>query len=205
MELKRSEYMNEINQAKLDAAFVAELVQAVHPKRQVREKREMTSQVLMVLAEEAPDRIVPFIKDFYQSLADKNAFSKMVSLYCITGLVLAEREPQFSDRIDQFLAMLEDDSVMIASHCALNAGRIAKKYPVYEPNITARFLNVKDLPHKQKGLITAYVIEAFEGFAKKSVRLDEINAFVWQQLENQSPKARQAAQNFLAHAGISTV
>ena len=197
MELKREQFAVEIERAKADPAFVVEMVKAVHPTRQVREQREMASQVLMVLAEDTPQLITPYLSDFYSFLMDKNAFSKMVSVYCICGLVLAGLEPQFSEGIEKFLAMLEDDSVMIASHCALNAGKIAKKISTYEPEITASFLKVTELPHKQKDLITAYVIEAFEGFAEHSKRMDEINAFVWQQLENHSPKARDAAQHYL--------
>jgi hypothetical protein len=121
----------------------------------------------------------------------------MVSLYCITGLVAGGLEPNFPIRITQFLAMLEDESVMIASHCALNSGRIARKYTSYEPEITEKFLGVNKIQHKQKDLILAYVIDAFEGFAEHSKRFDEITAFVWQQLENRSPKARDAAQHYL--------
>lgn len=92
---------------------------------------------------------------------------------------------------------------MIASHCALNLGRIARKYTSYETKITVKILEVNKIQHKQKDMILAYVIEAFEGFAEYSNQINEINAFVRQQLENHSPKARQAAQHYLSTLGVA--
>jgi hypothetical protein len=202
MELKREDYAVEVKRAKVEKDFVSELVQMVHPTRQTRETREMASQVLMILAKDNPHFLIDHADTFYDYLHQKNAFSKMVSLYCITGLVVEGLEPKFPVRITQFLAMLQDESVMIASHCALNAGKIARKYMSYEPQVSASFLMTNEIQHKQKDLILAYVIEAFEGFAEHSMRIDEINAFVWQQLENRSPKARQAAKHYLSGLGM---
>jgi hypothetical protein len=199
MELKRQEYANEIELAKSDDAFLAELIENVNPKRQKKELREMSSQVLMVLAEDAPDRIQPFINDFYIFLDGKNSFSKMVSIYCIAGLVLADMEPAFPSNIFKYLAMLNDDSVMIASHCALNCGKIAAAKRVFESAITQAFLSIQESNHQESrmDLAIAYVINAFAEFANHSARLDEINAFVWGQMENASPKAREAAKSYM--------
>jgi hypothetical protein len=204
MELKREQYAAEISRAKTDDDFVASLVEAVHPKKQVREIREMASQVLQVLAEDDPTRIAPYMELFYTYLKDKNAFSKMVCLYCIAGLVQKGLEPQFTTRLPQYMAMLDDESVMIASHCALNAGKIAASYPQYEPQITESFLAIGESKHNQsrKDLVTAYILEAFIGFAEKTARFTDITAFAWKHMENQSPKAREMAKAYLANYGL---
>ncbi|MBI9051064.1 MAG: hypothetical protein JEZ00_16705 [Anaerolineaceae bacterium] len=201
MELKREIYKSEVQRAKTDTAFVGELVDAVHPKRQKRELREMASQTLMILAEDAPACIQPYDEVFFEYLAGKNGFSKMTSLYCITGLLLAKKIPDFSERIHEYLNMLDDDSVMVASHCALNAGKIAAVFKGFEPEITKRFLKIYESRQNKdrKDLVVAYIVEAFELFAAQSENFNEINAFVWQQMENDSPKARQAAQHYLTH------
>ena len=200
MELKRQEYAQEIEQAKMDDAFLKSLVENVNPKRQKKELREMSSQVLMVLAEDVPGLIAPHTEELYGFLEEKNSFSKLVSIYCIAGLVLAECEPKFDSNIFRYIAMLKDDSVMIACHCALNCGKIASEIPAYEPAITEAFLRITNSNHKESrmDLVIAYVINAFAEFADQSARLDEINAFVWGQIENASPKAREASKNYFA-------
>ena len=199
MELKRQEFINEIEQAKSDAVFLASLVELVNPKRKKMAAREMASQVLMILAEDEPQLIQPYTDEFYTYFSGKNSFSKLVSLYCIVGLVLADLEIQFKSRIEKYLSMLSDDSVMIASHCALNCGKIAAAKPVYEPAITEAFLAITQSNHKESrmDLVIAYVINAFSKFADQSERLDEINAFVWGQMENASPKAREVSKNYV--------
>ena len=201
MDLKREHYIAEISQAMDDDDFLASLIEGIHPKRQARETREMASQVLQILAQDAPARLFPYRDTFYEYLESKNAFSKMVCVYCIAGLVLAGIEDTFTQHIGQYMAMLEDPSVMIASHCALNAGMIAKLYPEYEPFITDKFLQIENSQHTEsrKALITAYIIEAFETYAKSSAQWDSINAFIWQQMESPSPKAREAAMHYLSH------
>lgn len=200
MELKRDQYANEITRALVDDDFLASLVEGVHPKRQERETREMASQVLQVIAEDQPARLMPYRDTFYAYLQGSNAFSKMVCVYCIAGLALAGLEDQFDQNIALYMSMMDDDSVMIASHCALNAGKIAVRFPSYEPAITDKFLQIESSHHKQgrKALIIAYILEAFEGYAEHSTRFDEITAFVWRQLESSSPKAREAAAHFLS-------
>ena len=200
MELKRQVYVEEINQAKINTEFLASLMELVNPKRKKMETREMASQVLMVLAEDDPHLLQPFADDFYSFFFGKNSFSKLVSLYCIAGLVLANLEPQFEKRIEQYVSMLNDASVMIASHCAINCGRIAAEKHVFEPVITEAFLAVTQSDHKESrmDLVIAYVINAFSKFANQSARVDEINAFVWRQMENASPKAREASNNYIA-------
>ena len=200
MASKGQEFEEEIERAKTDTEYLKTLIGYADPVQKKMVLRETAIQVLMSLAEDDPKYIQVYLDDFYDYLSSKNAFSKFVSLYCICGLVLADLEPQFDSRITKYLSMLHDCSGMIPSHCALNCGKIAAAKTKFEPAITEAFLGIIDSDHTEnrQNLVIAYVINAFSEFAEQSERLDEITAFVWGQMENASPKAREASKNYMA-------
>jgi len=87
---------------------------------------------------------------------------------------------------------------MTAGHLASISGKIAKAKPELQSKITGKLLNI-DNTHKgkQKELIKAYAIEAFDDYYKEAENKNKIIEFVKKQLESSSPKTRKKAEEFL--------
>jgi sulfur relay (sulfurtransferase) DsrC/TusE family protein len=88
---------------------------------------------------------------------------------------------------------------MIASHLALNCGKIAKMKPEFEPQITTKLLKIDSTSHstEHKELIKSYIIEAFYSYFHQSLLKREIINFIREQINSDSNKTRKIAKKIL--------
>jgi hypothetical protein len=156
-------------------------------------------RALLQISENEPLVLYPEWDYFVPLLASPNAYHRSVAVQMLARLTQVDSEKRFEAILEQYLAMLDDEKVMVARYLAQNAGRIVKARPSLQEQITARLLDVDRTHHVQsrKDLVKADIIQAFSAFFAASRDKDKILAFVEQQLESSSPKARQAAKAFL--------
>jgi hypothetical protein len=156
-------------------------------------------QILLTVSSSDPKALYPHWDALTEMLDSQNNFFKYQAVYLIANLLSADTEGRFDLISKKYFGLIDSDSIMIASHLALNAGKIAKAKPELRPIITALLLKAgkKSGDRKNGELLRSYIIEAFEQYADNVGQADPIRAFVSDQLESGSPKTRKTAKNFL--------
>ncbi len=182
-----------------DEKILQALLQGITPEAQKANVRENSSKVLIFLAENQPEVLLPYWTNFIKLLKSENGFSKYVAIHVITLLVQIDKKGLFEKVFDVYYGLLDDESVMVASHLAGTSGKIAKAKPALQPKITQCLLAV-DKTHfnaSRQALIKSYIIEAFSEYFEESEDKAMMIAFVKQQVDCESPKTRRAAKVFL--------
>ena len=161
-----------------DPTLLQELLSGVSPQSQKSARRENCSQALMFLAETWPEPLLPYWDYFIQLSKSSNGFSKYVAIYVIASLTKASPE-RFTSSLEDYFVLLDDESVMVASHTALNAAKIAQACLPLQSEIIHRLLLVDQTHHDQGhlGLIKAYVIEALDAIYSTATNQSEITDF----------------------------
>jgi len=178
-----------------------DLLNGISPKTQKSVIREGSSKAVLLLSEQHPEILLPHWAHFTKLLRSDNGFSKYVAIHVIANLVTAGDEGRFEKTFNTFYKLLDDESVMVASHVAGVSGQIAKAKPALQSKITHRLLDI-DKTHfaaDRRALIISYAMTSFDQyFADADARDQErILAFAHQQLECGSPKTRKLAKDFV--------
>jgi len=181
-----------------DSELLQELLNGVGPQTQKSTRRENCSQSLIFMAETWPEVLLPHWDYFFQLFKCQNGFSKYVAIYVIASLTKADRTCRFKNNLDDYFALLDDRSVMVASHAALNAAKIAQACPALETEIVRRLLQVDHTQHDpgHLALLKAYVIDSLEVLFPASDLKTEIMQFVAAQINSESPKTRKLVNAF---------
>jgi len=178
-----------------------DLLDGISPKTRKSIIRESSSKAVLYLSEQHPEVLLPHWAYFVKLLKSDNGFSKYVAIHVIANLVTAGDEGRFEKSFNAFYKLLDDESVMVASHVAGVSGQIARARPLLQPKITQRLLGITQthFPAERQALIISYAIPSLdEYFANSSAReQDRILAFVQQQIDSASPKTRRLAKDFI--------
>ncbi len=178
-----------------------DLLNGISPKTQKSVIRESSSKAVLYLSEQHPEILLPHWAHFTKLLRSDNGFSKYVAIHVIANLVTAGDDGHFEKTFNTFYKLLDDESIMVASHVAGVSGQIAKAKPALQSKITRRLLDI-DKTHfaaDRQALIISYALPSFaQYFADADARdQDRILAFAHQQLECGSPKTRKLAKDFV--------
>jgi hypothetical protein len=132
-------------------------------------------------------------------LKSDNGFSKYVAIHVIAFLVPLDEKGSFEKAFNTFYGLLDDESVMVASHAAGVSGSIAKAKPALQSKITKRLLGIAETHFEasRQDLIKSYIIEAFSQYVEEARDKVKIVEFVRHQLNASSPKTRKLAKEFL--------
>ena len=178
-----------------------DLLDGISPKTQKSIIRESSSKAVLYLSEQQPEVLLPYWAYFVKLLKSDNGFSKYVAVHVIANLVTAGDDGRFEKSFSTFYKLLDDESVMVASHVAGVSGQIARAKPLLQPKITQRLLAITQthFPAERQALIISYAIPSLdEYFADSSAReQDRILGFVQQQIDCASPKTRRLAKDFV--------
>ena len=187
--------------AALHKRALQDLLDGISPQTQKSVSRESSSKAVLYLSEQYPEVLLPHWPYFVRLLKSDNGFSKYVAVHVIANLVTAGDEGRFEKSFNAFYKLLDDESVMVASHVAGVSGQIAQAKPRLRFKITRRLLGINQthFPSERQALIISYAIPSLdEYFAEVSAREQEhILAFVQQQIDCASPKTRKLAKDFV--------
>ncbi len=177
------------------------LLDGISPKTQQSVIRENSSKAVLYLSEQHPGVLLPHWAYFVKLLKSDNGFSKYVAVHTIANLVTAGDDGRFEKSFTTFYRLLDDESVMVASHTAGVSGQIARAKPQLRSKITHRLLSIPQthFPADRQALIISYALTALdEYFAESTARdQDRILAFTHQQIDCASPKTRKLAKDFI--------
>lgn len=182
-----------------DQQLLEELLKGISPQTQKSARRENCSQAILCMAETWPEMLIPHWDYFCELFKCSNGSSKYVAVYVIASLSKADKDDRLAGSLDSFLALLDDESVMVASHTALNAGKIALEKPQYREVIIQQLLQVDQTHHDEShlSLLKAYVIDALDVVYESSTSQTKIMEFIKQQFDSTSPKTRKLAKAFV--------
>jgi hypothetical protein len=176
-----------------------ELVDQIEP-----DKASPGTIALKLISEEKPEMLYGYWDILVDLMASPNAFVKFVAIHALANLVAVDTEDKFEGTLDAYYDLLDDKSVMIASHVAGNSGKIAAAKPGLRARITQRLLEI-DSTHRdpeRKGLVKAYAIESLDQYFEDAEDRRGITDFVRAQLQCESPKAKKRAKQFLKKWGL---
>ena len=178
-----------------------DLLDGISPHTQKSVIREGSSKAVLYLSEQHPEVLRPHWAYFIGLLRSDNGFSKYVAVHVIANLVSAGDEGRFEKSFNAFYKLLDDESVMVASHVAGVSGQIACAKPQLQGKITQRLLTIAQthFPPDRQALIISYAIQSFDQYLSDTTARDQdhILAFVQQQLDCASPKTRKLAKDFV--------
>jgi hypothetical protein len=178
-----------------------DLLDGISPRTQKSIIRESSSKAVLYLSEQHPAVLLPHWVYFVRLLKSDNGFSKYVAVHVIANLVTAGDEGRFEKSFNAFYRLLDDESVMVASHVAGVSGQIARAKALLQPKITQRLLGITQthFPAERQALIVSYAIPSLdEYFAEATAREQgRILAFVQRQIDCASPKTRKLARDFI--------
>lgn len=137
--------------------------------------------------------------DYLANLLDSpNHYQRTISIKLLANLTIIDTENKFETIFSKYFSNIDGNRTMVAGQAALNSGKIAKAKPNLQTKITKRLLDIeKNHQGKQIDLIKAYAIEAFDKYFEESSDKKSILDFVKAQLDNESPKTRKLAKEFL--------
>jgi hypothetical protein len=178
-----------------------DLLDGISPKTQKSVIRENSSKAVLYLSQHHPEVLLPYWSYFVRLLKSSNGFSKYVAVHVIANLVEAGDEGRFEKSFNTFYKLLDDESVMVASHVAGVSGRIARAKPALQPRITRRLLEIDQthFPPDRQALIISYAIPALDEYFPAAAARDQerILAFVQKQIDGASPKTHKLAKDFI--------
>jgi hypothetical protein len=180
-----------------DAAFRERLLEGLTAKDE--NYRYNCSRVLHRLVDQRPELVYPYWDQLAALLDSPNSFQRASALWAIAGLAVADQEGKFERILTRYLALFDDESVMVARYFTQSITRITQAKPALKEQIIAHLLQVDNTHHTQgrKDLIKADLIVVFDELFDQLQEKDRILGLVEAQLESSSPKARKAAKDFL--------
>jgi hypothetical protein len=180
-----------------DKAALSELLEGVLSKKEII--RFNSFKVLLLLSEEHPKVLYAKWDFFADLLSSPNTYFKYIAIHIITNFTKVDTESRFEKIFDKFYGLLDDKSVIPASHVAGSSAKIARAKPGLQTKITNKLLAIDKTHHQpeRKDLIKGYAIDSLSEFFEESRNKKKILDFVEKQLNARSPRTRKKAKEFL--------
>ncbi len=190
----------------MDQKTIIEHLKTIGPAAKKTEARSAAYKALLVVAENEPEALLPYWDDLAALLHCGNGSSQYCAVHLLAPLVRADREGRFEALLEDFFSLLDDESVMVASHTAAAAGQISLAQPDLQERITLKLFGIENTHHdpEHKGLVISYAIEALDAYFAQTLDAEAVVAFVRRQLNSDSPKARKMAAAFLKKWGYAS-
>jgi hypothetical protein len=158
--------------------------------------RENCYQVLLKISENAPEKIYHKWDYFVALIFSKNAFHRTIGTDLITNLIPVDKEKKFALFSNHYFSLLDDPSVVVANHAAINCGKLYQF--TKDSKIIQLFLEIEYTQHPdhRKELIKATIIDFFTNNFDSISNKEEIRDFIFDQSNSSSPKTRKAVKLF---------
>ncbi|KPL04436.1 MAG: hypothetical protein AMJ90_01025 [candidate division Zixibacteria bacterium SM23_73_2] len=188
---------NVARKALKDKEVLSELLEGVLSRKE--RIRFNCFNVLLYISEKHPKALYPKWDFFKKLLASDNTYFKYIAIHIITNLAKIDEKNKFEKIYEKFYNLLDDKSLIPASHVAGNSGKIVNAKPKLKTRITNRLLSIDKTHHspERRDLIKSYAIESFDQYFKEAKDKKKILEFVKKQLNAKSPKTKKIAKRFL--------
>jgi hypothetical protein len=160
-------------------------------------------RVLLEVSVTAPQALAAEWETLTGMLGSSNNYFRYQAAYLIANVAASDAGGRFAEVENGYFHLIEDESIMIASHVALNAGKIARARPELRKKVTSiLFRAARGADGRRNGeLLHASIVEAFSQYFPDSPAPERIIEYVHEQTRSASPKTRKAARDFLRAHG----
>ena len=100
-------------------------------------------KILRLCSEKNPALIYPFFNDVAEMLTSSNNFIKWGAITIMANLAAVDDRARLCEIYDKYFSFLDDPSMISAAHVIDGAWKLIRRYPEWEPDITARLLEVQ--------------------------------------------------------------
>lgn len=185
---------------------LVEYLKGIDASTRKTEIRSACYKALLEIAENQPDVLLPHWDYLVGLLHCGNGSTQYCAVHLLGPMARVDKTGRFEAILDTFFDLLDDESVMVASHTAAVAGQIALAQPELQSRISKKLfgINHTHFDPERKGLVCSYAIGSFDEYFSQADNPDEIAAFVREQLKSTSPKTRKMAASFLKKWGYAS-
>jgi len=166
--------------------------------------RFKAAKTLRIISEKSPELLYPYF-DFFKNLLDSsNNIIKWNAMDVMANLATVDSGNKFNEIFGKFYCLLNEGSLITATHVIDNSGRIAEAKPYLENRITKELLKVGEIPlptEECRNIIKGKVILAFSQYYDRAGNKDVMLSFVKGQLNNSRNATRKKAEKFLKMSG----
>lgn len=171
-------------------------------------ERQRCFLALQALTEAYPERMhVHYWEETAGMLDSRSIDDKYIAVSLLAGMAAAKGDTRFETLLDKYFGLLDDNSLIIPRHVALNAGRVLKAKPLFSKRILGYLLNIERTHHtpSRRALIAASALEALDRGFEDIENQTAVLEFAGFYADAPSPKAQKVAREFLKRWGQTPV
>ena len=162
-------------------------------------------KAIRTLSETHPDLVYPWFEDIAGLIHSSNHFIQWGALRTIANLVSVDRGRKFGTIRDEYLDLIEDETMITAATVVGLAGKLVRALPDLEPELTGRLLKAAGNTCRHKGqpspecrdILIGHVLVSFAEYSDISTRQEDMLAFAEGQTENPRPSTASKAIHFI--------
>lgn len=167
-------------------------------------------KILRLCSEKNPALLYPYYDDVAAMLKRSNSFIKWGAITILANLAAVDDQARFDDVFEPYFALLDDKSMITASHIIDGAWKLIRRYPEREPDITERLLDIQNKAFHNKGrpspacrdILYGNLLDCFGNYFPISQNQDKILAFVMSLRENPRKSVVRRAVRFLKRFAV---
>jgi len=165
-----------------------------------------SAKILSLISQKNPEKLYPRFDFFKDLLRSANSILKWNAIDIIANLASVDVNRRFEKIFVEYLGLLQEGSLITASHVAASAEKIVDAKPDLEERITKKLLQVEKikLPTEDcRNILAGHTILSFDKYFDKIQNKEEVVSFVKRQLKNTRNATRTKASKFLKKHSLS--
>jgi hypothetical protein len=162
--------------------------------------RFKSAKILNVMSQKEPGKLYPKIDFFINLLDSDNSIVKWNAIDVVANLASTDVEGRFEEILGKFYGLLQEGSLITASHVVANSWKIVDAKPELENRITEQLLKIEKtkLPTEEcRNILIGHAILCFDKYFDRIQNKDEVITFVKGQMNNSRNATKAKAEKFL--------
>ena len=181
-----------------DLSLIRDLIYGIS-SAEVRIRFKCT-KILKELSKTKHELLYPYFDFFSRLLDNTNTIIKWNAIDIIANLTEIDTERKFEEIFDKYYSLLDEGSLITASHVVDNSGKIANVKHKLRKQITLHLLTAGRAPlptEECRSILCGKVIQAFGQYIDHIKNDVAVIAFINQQLNSHRKSTRNKAENIL--------
>jgi len=169
-------------------AHVGALLEGLASKK--RRVQAGCAELASRLSADQPDLLYPHLDVFLRNLHAKEPVLRWEAVCTVGNLVAVDEEKLVPKHVDELVALLSDESIVLQGHAVRALAKVAHQYPELAPSLLSSLLRAaRHFPGTRVG----YIVEATETFAAHEALVPTIRKFLAPHARSEhAPVARKA-------------
>lgn len=156
-------------------------------------------------SQKRPGLFYRYWDEIAELLHHKNSYHRDFGLEIIGNLTKVDHENRFSEIVEDYFGIINDEKFMTGNCCVRNLQKIYKHKAELRERIIRTLLDIDnrcDYTEKQKGVLKSDVLEVLDEIYEGVQDREDINAFIRAEISSVSPKTRKKAKQLVRKYGL---